>query len=258
MKPFFFYLLVCCAVVFSPLNAQSQNYYSYQNGRIVMGMRSGVTDTLIFHSDVNEDFAVTSGAISLVLGTLVPKLVENVPKLFYNPEHYIKESLASRSCLHRDGSTTGLGELQHIQFKKMAGAEPLAILNFAIGDIFLEKGYLNIALESAKINETAVRLKPQNHTLNVVVEVFFHYYNAQQQKLVHTVEPFVLNNVVTGPYHSPKDQKIRLIPKFALLERIDIKVTEVNARKKDWDAYLSLYQEHSGKLSGYLLGLIPQ
>ena len=258
MKSFFPYFLILYALFCTPLHAQVENYYSYQEGRIAIVARTGVTDTLIFHADAKEDFAVTSGAISLVLGTLVPKLVENVPRLFYNPEHYIKESLATKSCLYRDGSHTRLGELHHIAYKKMAGEVPLAILNFTIGDIFMEKGYLDIVLESAKINETAVRLKPQHHDLNIVVEVFFHYYNAQQQKLVHAVEPFVLNNMATGPYHAPKSQKIRLIPKFELLERIDVKVTEVNARKKDWDAYLSFYQEHSGQLAGYLLGLIPQ
>lgn len=258
MKPLSFYLLICCLLLYVPSNAQAENYYSYQNGRIVVGMRSGITDTLIFHTDAKEDASVASGAVSLVLGILVPKLVENVPRLFYNPENYIKESLAAKSCLHHDGSHTRLGELHHIQYKKMAGEVPLAIFNFTIGDMFMEKGYLDISLESAKINETAVRLKPMYHDLNVVVEVFFHYYNAQQQKLVHAVEPFVLTDMATGPYHAPKDQKIRLIPKFELLERIDIKVTEVNARKKDWDAYLSFYKEHSGQLAGYLLGLIPQ
>ncbi|WP_343487035.1 hypothetical protein [Allomuricauda sp. d1] len=259
MKPLQFFLGLFCFLFLVPSTAQqSQNFYRYDDGRVKISTKTGIKDTLIFHSDVQDDFAMTSGAISLVLGILVPKLVENVPKLFYNPENYIKESLVSRSFLHRDGSFTRLGELHHIEYRKMAGDEPLALFNFTIGDTFMDNGYLDIELASAKINHTAVQLTSQNHNLNVVVEVFFHYYDAKQLKLVHVVEPFVINNAVTGPLYQPKDQKIRLIPKFALLESIEVKVTEVNARKKDWDAYLSLYQEHSGKLSGYLLGLINQ
>ena len=234
------------------------NYVQSQEKTTYYHVKENTVKTKSF-SDVTQSISFTPGtkeiSLTYIVGALIPHILKHAPKLFYNPKKYMKEYGTDGSLL-TESDFRKFGSIKTITYKQESKGEVLTMLGFKLIDSSMPMGYRGIFLTDAKFNYTPVKLKTRHFKTNVVIELIFNYYDKDNKKQVFNLKPINLNNITPGEAFTKNHNYIQLIPPMKTIESLQIKITEVNSRKKDWDKWLELYNENQDKLKDYLLEIV--
>jgi hypothetical protein len=264
-------LFLCLLVtIFSLSNGLAQsNYYYYQNQKVTK-IKKYAKQELIFsktfierENKKKDSIASIPPLVSYVATNfLVPYVVKNVPKLFYKPEKYIKEH-AQNSSLIESGET--FNEAKSISYKNIVfdtingkiQEDQALIINFKIGQIQNERindiRYLDLVNYGYKYSPA--KLKGTKDKINLIVEVLFQYIDSNGDIQTYKTNPIsLLNQVPNGKIELiNKKANITILPKMVFVTDVQIKVSEVNSRKKNMDKWLEFYTDNKDKLQSFLV-----
>jgi len=219
-----------------------------------------------YQEDNNTFLGVSSAVVGIVIGELVPVLVEKVGLLAYNPKNYISEY--GTSYLFDKNALKNTSNIDKIVFTRTGvrsnAKETISMFEFDLkniskGEAENLEGYTAIGLISFQSNYTKVKLKSSGKKANIVIEMTAVYYDPQDKKQELHLQPYKLSAIVPlGVNNGPnlidsKKRNYQIIPPMKFIETLSIKITEVNDRKKDWDKYLELFNNQKGNISGFLI-----
>lgn len=88
------------------------------------------------------------------------------------------------------------------------------------------------------------------------MELLVNYFDDSGNKNSLELNPFVLSGYIPKGEKSTVnnfDTIFRLIPINKVITSLQIKVTEVNGRKKDWDKLLELFNKNKDKGQDYII-----
>ncbi|TRX58751.1 hypothetical protein FNH22_12810 [Fulvivirga sp. M361] len=258
MKIKFILSLFCCLLAFNQARPQeASTFYKVVGNDVKKETLKGIEESLNFSPDKKA-----LGA-SLIIGTLLPHLIDLAPKLFYNPKKYMKESGVDVSLLKTAKANYEIQKfdaIKTITYEKMSGATTITRLDFKLSDIehTVLKGSRAIELSNAVFNLTPVKLKAKHKKTNVIIEITLNYYDKDKKMHSFSLNPIELKNVTPGQAYTLKGKYIQIIPEMEAVENIKIKVTEVNSRKKDWDKWLEWYKGNKDDLEKIITDLIEK
>jgi len=256
------------------LHAQSTKFYFTNSDTTKVDHIDvqNVKHTIELESVVKErdkETEALSLAPSFILSTVVPILFKQVGKWFYNPKNYIKEYGAVHSFYDSKSGFKKLPTTGKITIKT-TGKLPdnvereISRFTFELDSILNKNGYYQIALSEGYLNYTPVKLKSNHKKVNVVLEMKFIFYDSQDFKREYSLNPIKLSEVcaISGKKNGNEikiEKKLyQIIPRMNVLESVQLKVTEINSRKKDWDKWLEFYNKNEGKISSFVLEKIIQ
>jgi hypothetical protein len=186
-------------------------------------------------------------------------LMKYLPKLFYNPNKYIKEYGVSHP-LFQDEHQKFIESFTYEKTGVNSKKETVSIsqLKFEVKDISYLNNYKVITLSNFKINRSPVKLSSKNKFVNLVAEITLYYYDVNHAKKELKLLPLKVKNIVPGSSITASStiNSSQIIPPINNIEKIELKLTEVNSRKKDWDKWLELYDTNKDKLTELLSGLV--
>jgi len=259
-------------------NALAQtDYYYFQNQKVTKIKKYAKQElmfskTFIERENEKKDSVASIAPLVTYVATnfLVPYAVKNVPKLFYKPEKYIKEHGKNYSFLNDKNNNleNSFNYQKAMTYKtvlydtinnKLIEDEALN-LNFNIVQIEVNRqntkdtfSYLELVKYSYKYSP--VKLKGAAGKVNLLVEVNFQYFDYNGQLQTHKTQPISISEKVPDGKESFKNQKknITVLPKMTFVTGVEVKVTEVNSRKKDMDKWLEFYTSNNDKLQSFLV-----
>ncbi|MFS4468870.1 hypothetical protein [Maribacter sp. 2210JD10-5] len=265
-------LLLLSMVLFA-LNAagqETQKFYSVEKDAVISSEFKQVKETvkLNYTDEKNSIAGVSSIILGTVAGELVPRLVKQIGTWVYNPENYISEHGAAyhfeKNKIMDLSSVKNFAVLQtgtkEINSEEIISKFIFSITNINEGDKTLT-GYKVIALSAYELNFTQARLKNNGKDIHVVLEPIITYYDKQHQKKELILKSIRLSKIVPGKSVEVLEEKelnYQIIPPHLFIESIAVRITEVNNRKKDWDAFLTLYNTQEGKISEFIIGKLTQ
>tara|TARA_R110002167_G_scaffold247308_7_gene452911 strand:- start:1771 stop:2610 length:840 start_codon:yes stop_codon:yes gene_type:complete len=243
-------------------NASTKYYYCNVNKNVAKtkSFKHDIKQSLyikIKEKKSSEDIKASSAIVSFVVGTLMPYVINKVPRLFYNPKKYMKDYGTDLSLLTNKDSIIPFNSITSIIYEKKSDSTLLTQLQFTVTDYSSNPNFRRIELTKGIFNYTPVKLKGSFFKTNAVISIVLNYYDEKSKKSEIRLEPIKLEGIIPGKSYELK-KIVQLIPKVHLMESIQIEISEVNNRKKDWDKWLELYNDNQDKLKDYLLGLIEK
>ena len=264
-KIFIPFLLI---TIFSLSNAFAQTDYYYFKDDKVKKIKKynrqelSINDSIVERKPKDEKANTPAVITYLATNFLVPYVVKNVPKLFYKPEKYIKEH-AQNSSLIESGEK--FNEAKSISYKNIVfdtingeiKEDEALIINFKIGQIQNERvnnlRYLDLVNYGYKYSPA--KLKGPKDKINLIIEVLFQYIDSNGDIQTYKTNPISLMNQVPNGKIELIDKKtnITILPKMVFVTDVQIKVSEVNSRKKNMDKWLEFYTDNKDKLQTFLV-----
>ena len=267
----FFVFVLLCIVPPSVVGQESSEKHFYLNatGEIKTSYFTNIKDSIELterNLETKGVIGIPAAILGIAISELVPILVEKVGLLAYNPKKYISEY--GTSYLFDIENLRTVDNLQKIRYTRTGLSNNsktlLSTFTFDVIDLPTSstqdlKGYTAIALESYQNKYTKVKLKNSGQKMNVIAEVALTYYDTQNQKQELKLQPYKLPDMKPKGQEgmeisiTKKKRNYQVIPPMKFIETLTIKIIEVNARKKDWDAYLEIFNSQKGNLSGLLI-----
>ncbi|MBL4662376.1 MAG: hypothetical protein JKY22_02175 [Flavobacteriaceae bacterium] len=252
-------LLVTSSPLLSQINSKTIKHYYIEDNHKKEVMLSTINEIILLDSDSDpEAFIILPSSMTSIL---ITELVKNLPKLFYNQNKYIKEYGASYSLF----GNTSKKPIKSFTYEK-TGIDSnknkviISQLKFKVKDLSYLNKYRLITLSNFIINYTPVKLSKKNKFVNLVAEITLHYYDANHIKKELKLSPITIKNIIpnnfSNPNPNPKNNYSQLIPPIENIENIELKLTEVNSRKKDWDKWLEIFDNNKDKITNLLKELI--
>ena len=229
-----------------------------------------IKDTIVFTENtdgINTLLGVSSAIVGVIIGELVPILVEKVGLLAYNPKNYISEYgttyLLELNAL-RDTRTLDKIVYARSGIRNYSNDTIISKFKFDLKAVSKStsnniQAYRAIALEEYQSSYTRVKLKNSDNKTNIVANVTLVYFDEQDKKQELNLQPYKLGGVIPRGRNSktisigPEKRNYQIIPPMKFIETVSIKITEVNDRKKDWDKYLELFNTQKGNISSFLI-----
>lgn len=215
-------------------------------------------------------FGGLSGAImGIVIGELVPILVEKVGLLAYNPKNYISEY--GTGYLFEFNALQNASAIDKLIYTRMGVSNNskhiISTFKFDLKPISESdadnlQAYTALALEEYQSNYTQVKLKNNGKKTNIVAAVTMVYFDQQDKKQELNLQPYKLSGIIPEGSNGQiilideEKRNYQIIPPMKFIESITVKITDVNDRKKDWDKYLELFNGQKGNISGFLIDQI--
>ncbi|QMU64796.1 MAG: hypothetical protein GKR88_11205 [Flavobacteriaceae bacterium] len=229
--------------------------YSYENKKVMIGFAKKTKTSIT--KKCQKKIGPKNIASFIVAHLVLPYVFNNISKLFYNPNKYVKEHSDSYP-LFKENAIEHIDNIRCLQYKKTNGNKESLVINLTLKDFKNNKNFKIVHFESLAYNYTNVKLKNNHHHVNVVVELFLEYYNSLGELKTFTLGTFNFNNMIPDAKNNSKDLEdiFTFVPTINPIKSIHIKVTEVNARKKDWDTWLELYNKHKDKIQSSVLETI--
>ena len=267
----FFVFVLLCIVPPSVVGQESGEKHFYLNAteEIKTSYFTNIKDSIELterNLETKGVIGIPAAILGIAISELVPILVEKVGLLAYNPKKYISEY--GTSYLFDIENLRTVDNLQKIRYTRTGLSNNsktlLSTFTFDVIDLPTSstqdlKGYTAIALESYQNKYTKVKLKNSGQKMNVIAEVALTYYDTQNQKQELKLQPYKLPDMKPKGQEgmeisiTKKKRNYQVIPPMKFIETLTIKIIEVNARKKDWDAYLEIFNSQKGNLSGLLI-----
>lgn len=269
-------LMVCVAIVRGQTPQKEQSlFYAVKDQKATTYFFSDVNQSIRFQpiEDTELEAFISGGIAAIVVSSVIPYVVKKVPMLFYRPEHFIKEYGTTirypKTPLTLDAVAKG-GSFHMLYLKEGLRTGPgpnvdslvICGLKFRFDPIQDDTlpGYFAVSLTGYEFEATQVKLKPGHQEINAVVGIVFSYFDAQNHKREFALTPINIQKISPPVAHELEEDgntdKLQIVPPMTIIESIQISITEVNTRKKDWDKWLELYHENEGKLSNYLLQVL--
>ncbi|MGB5818253.1 MAG: hypothetical protein WBG90_02120 [Saonia sp.] len=280
MKPKYFLSMLLITIVIHVTWTQQKEspFYRIEKGdKIHTTSFTDITESLQFEERSQEDSIPKpfSGILSsLVVNELVPLLIKKVPNLFYRPEKFIKEYGTSLDYFEIESQSPSIKNWDKVNLvyvkegiqTDFPGQKEMALSKFEFQIDAMEghdlKGYSTLALSAYEVIHTPVKLRAKHNKVNIVIQITFHYFDDLDNKKAHQLQSIHMYGITPSEVKildmDTVVQHMQIIPPMKIIEKIDVKITEVNTRKKDWDKWLELYNANQGKLNDYFLEIVAQ
>lgn len=246
-----------------PLWAMGQEPHYHIKGNAVEKINyTDLQSSIVFYGDVALDSEVFNLGLAQLVGNVVPFLVDEASKLFYDPDNYNKEYMAQYSFFDGKGKCVPLRPgpmvFERTGVDHQGKKEMLSRFTFKVGAVENVEGYFYVGLQSFSLAHSWAKLGASKNTMNYVVDMGFYYFDGQDRPQEFHLNPIAVEAVVVPDQKEITEVHYQVIPKMKVLERVQIRVREVNAGKQNWDQYLKLYQSNSGQLSKFLIKAIQK
>lgn len=253
-------------------------HYTIEQGtRIKKSFHSSESKVILVKEKISTDdtlnlYKSAAVATTFILNDIViPLFVKYVPKLLYHPQKFIKEHHATHSLINGTLSTNNFVDIKNIIYSKKLlmknqekGVTAINII-FKLGSIHVDGDANNtvnyLELTGLKFNYSEAKLKSATHRINLNIEVIYHYINSKHKQKTITLQPFFLNNVIPdgeSKIEAFEGEKVRLLPKMYVVTAVQIKVTEINSKKKFMDTWLEVYHDNKDILSSTLKEVVKK
>ncbi|GGD05207.1 hypothetical protein [Hyunsoonleella pacifica] len=248
-------------------------FVTAQNGEIYYYLDSKNKVQKIEVNDVKESITLIENpksfgaAATSILPDALKFGLKNLSKLIYNPKKYVATFGSEVKLFEKSNdSLINYFGLSGFTYKKVIGGNALVQLDFDIIPPFgKDIIYSGVELQSVTHNFSAAKLKngsKNQNMVNLIVDVTISYFDNNGEKQKIELNSYTLNN------HLPKNRgaiifdspqmEIFNFKNLAFVESIEVRITEVNARKKYWDKLLEEYDNKKDKIQEALLELIKK
>lgn len=255
-------VMLFCSIAIG--QTKSMKYYSVDNKEIKPSSFKKTSKNEISFNSLSEDEEAASVQF-IVSKIVVPFVFNNISKLFYKPENYIKEHSAKKSLINEKNIVNDLNKKNNIVYtktiKNLKGSEEKSlILEFNIEDVYTEKedlidNFRLIKLSSYQLNYTNAKITNSSSKINIIGEIIIKYVDEFCEYKTYKTDPFTIAGI------QPNGEKKSLektgatypLPKMKYATSIEIKITEVNSKKKHMDKWLETYTKNKGTLQTFTI-----
>ncbi|MFD0796017.1 hypothetical protein ACFQZJ_00980 [Maribacter chungangensis] len=242
--------------------AQTQTYYTIKNNAVVKTEISDIQRHITFETKEKETEEALSSTLGVLATNLIPLLFDGASKLFYNPDNFNKEYFASYSFFDSAGYFEILNPASTLVFEQTGKNEQgktmrINRFEFELGNVKNVDGYLYLGLKAYELQQSWSKLNTPNNQINYVLDIGFYYFDNNDKAQEFHINPFLLDAQTIGleRVEIPK-VNFQVIPKMKVLQNIQVRIREVNAKTQNWNRYLELYQSNQGNLSRFLIRAI--
>lgn len=239
--------------------AQVETYYTLREGTVLKQKFKDIRHEIKFESTnppTEEALTIAWGGLA---AKLIPLLVDGASKLFYNPDNFNKEYFANHSFFDDSGSFRTLDPTSTLVFEHSGETltgqrQRLNRFEFELGPVENVDGYYFIGLKAYDLAYSWSKLSSAKNGMNYVIDIGFYYFDENDKAQEFRINPLLLDSRVVGT--SPaviENVNYQVIPKMKVLQIIQIRIREVNAKKQNWDRYLDLYQSNQDNISKFLI-----
>ncbi|MFS4416966.1 hypothetical protein [Maribacter sp. 2307ULW6-5] len=251
-----------CAAALQPLFAQGETYYRSNGNGIEKTSMQQVRSQLRFEGAQESGDEVFNLGLLKIASNLIPLLVDEASKLFYDPDNYNKEYAAHLDFFDANGTFRELDPNRTLIFEKRGtdaqGKEVLlSRLEFALGAVGNVEGYHYLGLKAYELNHAQAKLSAAKQRLNYVLDIHFYYFDAADKAQEFQLNPILLSGVRLPSKGTVENVAYQVVPKMKVLQRMQLRVREVNASKQNWDTYLKLYRSNRDQISRFLIRALP-
>lgn len=257
------FMVICCYFVSAlKIAAQTETYYTVKNNSVVKTEISEIQRNVTFESKAEEAEEALSSALGVLATNLIPLLFDGASKLFYNPDNYNKEYFASYSFFDASGHFKTLDPNSTLIFEqtgKNGQGKTVRInrLEFKLGSVINVDGYLYLGLKAYELQHSWSKLNAPNNQMNYVLDIGFYYFDENDKAQEFHINPLLLDAQTIGSDRVEiANVNFQVIPKMKVLQNIQIRIREVNAKTQNWNRYLELYQSNQGNISRFLIRAI--
>lgn len=238
---------------------QIENYYTLDQGAVLKKKFKNVRHEIKFESNspvAEEALSIAWGGLA---ARLIPLLVDGASKLFYNPDNFNKEYFANHSFFDASGRFRKLDPTSTLIFEHSGETlggqrERINRFEFELGRVSNVEGYYYIGLKGYDIAYSWSKLSSANNGMNYIIDIGFYYFDESDKAQEFHINPLLLDARVVGASAATiENVNYQVIPKMKVLQIIQIRVREINAKKQNWDRYLDLYQSNQDNISKFLI-----
>jgi hypothetical protein len=240
-------------------SAQTESYYTIQNNEVVKTEISDIQRIITFESKVTETEEALSSALSVLTTNLIPLLFDGASKLFYNPDNFNKEYFASYSFFDTSGHFNILDPKSTMIFEQTGKNKQdktirINRFEFELGNVQNVDGYHYLGLKAYELRYSWSKLNAPNNQMNYLLDIGFYYFDSNDKAQEFHINPLLIEAQTVGSerVEIPK-VNFQVIPKMKLLQTIQIRIREVNAKTQNWNRYLDLYQSNQENISRFLI-----
>ncbi len=128
---------------------------------------------------------------------------------------------------------------------------------FEMGTVKNVDGYHYLGLKAYHLAQSWSKINAPNNRINYVLDIGFYYFDDNDKAQEFHINPLLLEAQTVGS-ERVEIQKVnfQVIPKMKVLQNIQVRVREINARTQNWNRYLELYQSNQGTISRFLINAI--
>lgn len=245
---------------FNSLKEQGQEtYYLIEDNLVKTQSYSQIKQELLF-----QKIAETKSLKGFVLTTVIKEGLKILPSLFYKPEKFIKEYGIGKSFINKEKlALEDISTYKGMSYEKKGDDKILTQLNFSLIPLFDSKnGYTIIQLDSFRHNRSAVKLKKGNkgqQKVNMRISLGFKYFDSNNLSREYKIAPLIIKGISPGKqYELGTEVPLQLIPPMNVIQEVEVRITEVNMRKKYWDKLLKVYDDNREKIEGTILKIIEE
>jgi hypothetical protein len=241
------------------VNGQEPHYH-IQGGTVSKVHFTDLQSNLSFQNKIAENPEVFNLGLAQLVGNVIPFLVDGASKLFYDPDNYNKEYRTQYPFFDGKGKfmplQPGTMMFERTGIDEQGKKETLSQFTFTLGAVENVEGYFYMGLQSFSLAHVWARLSSAKNTMNYVVDVGFYYFDDDDRPQEFHLNPIVLENIKVPAQKELKTPAYQIVPQMKVLQRIQVRIREVNASKQNWDQYLELYQSNSDQISRFLIRAI--
>lgn len=252
-------VVFCCLGSVVKIAAQTETYYTIKNNAVVKTEISDIQRNIIFESKVKETEEALSSTLGVLATNLIPLLFDGASKLFYNPDNFNKEYFTSYSFFDATGHFKTLDTASILVFEQRGKNEQgtTTLINrfeFELGNVKNVDGYLYLGLKAYELPHSWSKLNAPNNQMNYVLDIGFYYFDDNDKAQEFHINPLLLDAQTVGSERVEiQNVNFQVVPKMKVLQNIQIRVREVNAKTQNWNRYLELYQSNQGNISRFLI-----
>ncbi|WP_298896806.1 hypothetical protein [uncultured Psychroserpens sp.] len=270
MKKQLLFLTITSLLLFFNSHSQS-TFYSLENNK-VKSIKKNESTSIIQFVDNEDDNNKDAFTTFLFNNLLFPLVRDNISKLFYNPKKFIYEQAGFHSFIEYDHGSPRLKSdfnnqdliyfQQYIFDFKDNNNAPINPIKAIELSFKIEKTAANnaqsdqtinlLSLAKAELNYSGAKIKNNKKEINLIVEVLFNYYDSYGELRAFKTEPYNISKISANGSQNTITDKKQILPNMKIVTSVQIKVTEVNSRKKDLDKWLELYTENKDKIQSFI------
>lgn len=254
--------LYCYLSITLYATAQTEIYYTIDNGEVQKSQFSDLKRNITFEYETYESQEALTIGIGILANKLIPLLVDGASKLFYNPDNFNKEYFSSYSFFNASSGFTKLDPNSTLVFKQTGKNdkgenELINTFQFEIGSVQNVDGYYYLGLKSYHIRHCWSKLSTPNNKINYILDLSFYYFDDYDKSQEFHLNPILLDNQIVGENQLVIEAvNYQVIPKMKILQNIQLRIREINAKTQNWNRYLEHYQNNQDEISAYLIRAI--
>lgn len=254
----------CSSISANTIYAQTEIFYTIENNDVQKEQFSDIVHELKFKTDdKNSAEAFTLGWAGLA-AKLIPLLVDGASKLFYNPDNFNKEYFANYSFFDSSGYFKKINPdatlvLEQTGENDLGKRQLINRFEFELGVVKNVEGYHFLGLKAYNLPYSWSKLSSTENRMNYIIDISFYYFDDDDKAQEFHINPILLDAQVVGAQGKEiRNTNFQVIPKMKVLQNIQVRVREINAKTQNWNRYLELYQSNQDNISRFLIRAISK